>query len=69
MSHTLELVHIDDITVGDTIIRPGGHMTVCACNIAGNSFIGRTLFGDSYKIGTVPVTRVIYKLDKKETST
>lgn len=46
-------IHKNNITVGDTIICPDGHMrTVCAKDIKDGGFHGRTIFGDSYRGGT-----------------
>lgn len=52
--------HISLINVGDTIIHEGKERTVCQENIK-FGFCGKTLFGDSYRAGTLPVTVVIYK--------
>lgn len=43
--------HKDDVNVGDTIEHNGHERTVCACDIKQDSFMGRTLFGDSYRLG------------------
>lgn len=53
-------VHIDDIKIGDTVERNGILKTVGACNIGGDKFIGRTLWGDSYMGGRKSVTRVTF---------
>lgn len=51
--------HIDLIFVGDTVLCPDNKVrTVCANNIK-RTFMGITLFGDSYKCGTEPVKKVI----------
>ena len=57
----MEEVHVDCIKVGDTVIHEGELRTVCRNNIGGDTFMGRTLWGDSYRLGTVPVKRVLLK--------
>ncbi len=59
-----EEVHIDCIKVGDTVIHDEAMKTVCRQNIGGDTFMGRTLWGDSYKLGTVPVKRVSFTTEK-----
>ncbi len=52
-------VHISTIKNGDTILFTDNKITtVNNCNIK-NGFIGITLFGDSYKSGTVLVKKII----------
>lgn len=52
-------VHISLISAGDTIVHNGKLTTVCANNIKKDSFMGTTLFGDSYKLGYQPVQKVV----------
>ena len=53
-------VHISEIKPGDTIIcRDGKTRTVCNNNIK-KSFIGITLYGDSYNCGYILVEKVIF---------
>jgi hypothetical protein len=47
--------HIDMIRPGDTVLYNGELRTVCKLDIKGGGFMGATLFGDSYRLGTVPV--------------
>jgi len=55
----LESVNISQISVGDTI-EHGGHLrTISGNNIKRDSFIGITLFGDSYHLGNKPVVKVV----------
>ena len=55
----IEPVHISHISVGDTV-EHGGHLrTVSGNNIKKDSFLGITLFGDSYNLGTKPVSKVM----------
>ena len=61
MNKQIEEVNITQITIGDTVIHEGKAMTVGKENIKYDSFTGRTLFGDSYRLGTVLVKRVIFK--------
>lgn len=51
--------HISEIKNGDTIIHNGKETTVNNHNIK-SGFCGITLFGDSYRMGTIPVTVVIH---------
>jgi len=54
-------VHISEIRVGDTIICLDGYeRTVGPQNIKKDKFMGVTLFGDSYKLGTIKVKKVNY---------
>ena len=53
-------MHKDDIRVGDIILCKDGEMrTVCRNNIKYDSFMGLSLFGDTYKLGYEKVKRVI----------
>lgn len=56
IKYTITEVHISKIRPGDTIERNGGLWTVCRSNIK-KGFMGRTLFGDCYKLGTELVKR------------
>ncbi len=54
-------VHKNTIVPGDVIEVAGKMTTVCANNIKdGNSFIGRSIFGDCYALGHKLVTKFIY---------
>lgn len=53
---TRENVHITDIQVGDCVEHIGKIMTVCRKDLK-STFMGTTLFGDSYRSGTIPVVR------------
>lgn len=55
----IEPVHISQISVGDTIEHCGKITTVSANNIKRDSFMGITLFGDSYNLGTKAVNKVV----------
>lgn len=53
-------VHISEIRPGDTILHTDGVVrTVCRKNITRDSFMGISLFGDSYRLGTLPVKKLI----------
>ena len=55
-------VDIQDIKVGDTIIdNDGKRKLVSKGNIKYNEFMGLTLFGDCYKLGTQKVRKLIFK--------
>lgn len=55
--------HISTIQIGDTVIcRDGLIRTVGRNNIKRDSFMGVTLFGDSYNLGTILVNK-IYRLN------
>lgn len=54
-------VHKDTIKVGDTILCADGLMrTVCKNNIT-TGFCGKSIFGNSYRLGHLPVKKVILK--------
>ena len=55
-------VHISIISVGDTIIcNDGFERTVSKGNIKRSQLFGITIFGDSYKLGYIPIKKVIYE--------
>lgn len=51
-------VHITEIQSGDTILHNGEIKTVSGNNIKHCNFMGKTLFGDSYRSGHKLVTKV-----------
>lgn len=51
-------VHINDLRHGDTVLHNGELVTVSRSNLRRDAFMGRTLCGDSYRLGTKPVQRV-----------
>ncbi len=53
-----ERVHISEITVGDTVYIDGVLRTVSRANFCPDGFMGPTLFGDSFHLGTKKITRV-----------
>jgi hypothetical protein len=50
--------HIDSIRSGDLVYHDGAIRTVGAKDIKYDSFMGYTLWGDSYRMGTKPVMKV-----------
>lgn len=53
-------VHISQIRLGDTILHTDGKVrTVCRKDITRNNFTGISLFGDSYRLGTMPVKKLL----------
>lgn len=62
MEYKIREVHISEIRSGDTILHLDGKIrTVCQKDIKRDQFMGVTLFGDSYRLGTIPVKRLIIK--------
>jgi hypothetical protein len=54
------MLHISEIKVGDSVLHNGKVMTVGPNDIKGGGFMGRTLFGDSYRLGGKLVTVVCF---------
>ena len=61
MNYIIELKHISTIKPGDTIKHENTICTVSSSNIKNNSFLGTTIFGDSYKLGNKLVEKIIIK--------
>lgn len=59
--YIIDEVHIDDIVHGDTVIHKGEMKTVSGTDIGGDKFMGKSIFGDSYKSGHELVKRVNFK--------
>jgi hypothetical protein len=59
MKKTIIQKHISLIKNGDTVIHNGNEMTVNNHDIK-FGFMGTTLFGDSYRMGTIPVQVVVF---------
>lgn len=51
-------IHIDAVKAGDTILHNGVLTTVCKTDIRISTFMGCTIFGDSYALGSKPVIKV-----------
>ena len=60
--YPIEIVHISDVRVGDTVLHQDQEMTVCQNNLRKDGFMGHLLFGDSYRLGTQLVKRL--KIDR-----
>lgn len=58
---TTDKVHISKIRAGDTILHNGVMTTVSGNNISFSSFMGKSLFGDTYSLGYKLVTRINLK--------
>jgi hypothetical protein len=54
--------HINNIMVGDTILYKGIEKTVSANNILEDKFLGRSIFGDSFNLGYIPVIKIIFPI-------
>lgn len=55
-------VHASTISIGDIIIcNDGFERTIGKGNIKRDSFLGITIFGDNYKMGRIPVKKVVYE--------
>lgn len=54
-------VHIDTVRVGDVIIHEGKERTVNRNNIKYNSFMGVSIFGDTYQLGRKPVHKLFWE--------
>lgn len=60
MNYSTETTHISNVNIGDTIIHNDEIKTISGNNLKKDSFMGITLFGDSYSLGYKPVKRVIF---------
>jgi len=61
MNYNIKETHISSIIAGDTILHTDGFIrTVCKSNIS-KGFMGMTIFGDPYKLGTILVKKIIFK--------
>ena len=59
-------VHISTIKNGDTIIFTDSKLTTVGNKNIKNGFCGITLFGDSYRSGTVKVKKIEFEAVKAE---
>lgn len=53
-----EKIHISILRSGDTILHNNIAMTVCNNNLKRDDFMGISVFGDCYRLGTIPVLRI-----------
>jgi hypothetical protein len=51
--------HISEVKTGDTIFHNGKETTVTNKDIK-SGFMGKTIFGDSYNMGRIPVSVITY---------
>lgn len=54
-----EMVHISQVLPGDTIYFDGHLRTVGKKDIKIDSFMGKSIFGDSFRLGYLKVDKVI----------
>lgn len=59
LSYTVKLTHISLIRPGDTVETDGGLKTVSPKDLR-KGFMGITLWGDSFRLGTTPVRLAIF---------
>jgi hypothetical protein len=59
--YKMEEVHISNINPGDTILHVDNKVTTVCRNNIKSGFMGTTLFGDSYNMGSIPVKKIIIK--------
>ena len=58
MNKTTKFVNISEIVPGDTVMLNGHEQTINKSHIKDDSFMGRTLFGDTYRLGTILIEKV-----------
>ena len=58
---TIKKVHVSQIKRGDIILLEGVETTVCSKDITAG-FHGTSIFGDSYRSGSILVSKVIYPI-------
>ena len=63
-NYDINEVHKSQIVAGDTILHNGQLCTVSKSDIKICSFMGRTIFGDSYRSGYMNVKKVIFTTAK-----
>jgi hypothetical protein len=54
-----EQVHVALIRPGDAVLFDGKMRTVCRKDLHRDDLMGVTLWGDSFRLGTVPVLRAM----------
>lgn len=62
--YVIKEFHISDVRAGDTVLIDGELKTVSNHHI-NRGFMGITLFGDSYKLGSIPVKVVFFPMFQK----
>lgn len=68
MKYHIKEVHIDDIRVGDVVEIDGVLKTVSHENIRKGGFMGSSLWGDSYRMGTKLVKLAIIETPSHQRS-
>lgn len=58
-------VHIRTIQVGDTIEHGGHVVTVGQKDLRNDMFMGVSIFGDTYSLGSKPVTKIEFPTQKE----
>lgn len=53
-------VHISTIRQGDTVMHNGEMTTISGTDIKYDSFMGTSIFGDSYRLGHKLVTKIFF---------
>ncbi len=64
-NYSVENIHISQVKTGDTIEHLGEFKTITKGNLKYSDFMGYTLFGDSYNLGTKQVKKVTFHIIKK----
>lgn len=62
MARFAESIHISALRPGDTIHHEGADRTVCSADIRRAPDGEVSVFGDSYRLGTLPVQRVRFRV-------
>lgn len=57
--YIIEQVHISTIKSGDTILHSDNKITTVCNNNIKRGFCGITLFGDSYRSGTILIKKIM----------
>jgi len=61
MKFKIKLVHIESVVPGDLIVHRGKVVTICRKDIKHSTFLGVSIFGDSYKLGHKAVSKVTFE--------
>lgn len=61
MEYFITKTHINNIVSGDTIFYRGKIRTVSNSDIKYSNFMGKSIFGDTFKLGYVKVQKVNFK--------
>lgn len=68
MNYTIAPTHISEIRVGDVVELDGRLRTVCSKDLKRDTFFGESLWGDSYRCGTVLVPKALILTPKPDIS-